>query len=119
MTEYPKNPVFCKDCKHLIGVRHNLQDAEVKWKCGHPENRFVVAPNLVTGEVKYGYYVDMVSSLRYREDRCGFYGAWYEKYEPPVPTYNPIDTSKIDALPESATPTLDRLKRLKVKLSDL
>ena len=116
MADFPTNPVFCKDCKHLIGVRHYTEGVDSKWKCGHPENRFANPPSLVTGEIRYGYRIEMIGALRYREDLCGYDGTWYEKYEPPVLTYNP--TASVETKP-SATPTLDKLKRLKVNINDL
>lgn len=87
---------FCKDCKHLLGVRHNLDRAADNWTCVHPNNVIETKEqlDLVTGELHYirTYQEGSLYVLRNREtpEFCGPSGKWYEEYIKPV--YQPAPT---------------------------
>lgn len=80
---------FCKDCKHLIGVRYKSELNN--WNCGHKLNDLGFdQPHLVTGISKRRFRIS-IYNLRYPPLHylaegvlvCGEGGKWFERYEPP------------------------------------
>lgn len=88
-------PVFCRDCKHLLGIRHKPELA-ADWRCAHPSNIDSVSHNLVTGDKIVIYHCTDLIALRNNSYECGPSGAWFEAYTPPVytsPSLVPIPSS--------------------------
>jgi hypothetical protein len=118
----PEQPKTCVTCIHLLGKRTNIEDAETKWRCVHPANVLPSDTNLVTGVVTRQYVEENIFEVRGINGSCGIDGTQWEQYIPPAG----YDVEKLVAIttptlpkPESKSPTLDRLKKLKVNLSDL
>jgi hypothetical protein len=63
---------ICRDCAHLIGVRHNSSNSG-DWSCGHEKN---LDPeiDLVTG--KKNKLIENIQDVRYNHCK----GEWYEEY---------------------------------------
>lgn len=113
MSEVESAAPLCKNCKYLVGIRSDLNSVN-NWRCAHPKNVFVSKPSLATGLSKKSYLVDLVEAIREREEICGPAGKWFEQYEYPADLYQ-----KVGVESKSSTPTLDRLKRIKINISDL
>lgn len=86
------DPHFCAKCKHLLGIRHNPDNAE-NWHCCSPYNVIKGGEylDLVTGISKYlrEYHEGSLYILREDPKYCGPEGKWYEEYIPPVRTIAP------------------------------
>lgn len=102
----PEEGKFCADCKHLLGVRDNKDDAE-HWNCAHPNNSKWKPADLVTG-IKQREFKFNIRELRYRSTVdsaaadvgvCGPEGKWYEKYERPTHNWVEDDKGKRTAVP--------------------
>ena len=111
----------CVTCIHLLGKRTNVEDADTKWRCVHPNNVLPSHTNLVTGVVTRCYKEESLSVLREYEfdgNKCGVDGKHWELYTPPAPPVFP-ETEKQTATATSKTPVLDKLKKLKINPDDL
>lgn len=114
----PDQPKTCVTCVHLLGKRTNIEDAETKWRCVHPDNCLPSHTNLVTGVVTRQYVEENIFEVRGINGSCGIDGTQWERYIPPAPPLH-TEITPPPPKPESKSPTLDRLKKLKVNLSDL
>jgi hypothetical protein len=84
-------PVFCTNCKHLIGARRRPEDAPF-WKCGHPLNVEKVEQDLVTGLTRTTFKELEIRRVREDPEACGPGGRGFEQYI--QPTYTPPPSSK-------------------------
>lgn len=78
---------FCRDCKHLLGVRYNVDQAG-NWLCVNEKNIIKKSYNLVTGKVIWLLRRDNCENSREdnplpSEDICGPKGNWFEEYVKP------------------------------------
>jgi hypothetical protein len=80
MSISSETPKFCKNCAHLIGLRHYPEHNSGDWKCGAPEN--IKGLDLVTG-ANLLYYKDCYEARLVEDTRCGLSGKWYVEYTPP------------------------------------
>ena len=86
---------LCKDCKHLIGRRTALEQAET-WRCGHPSNVASREVDALTGEEKTKFRIMGGWCRKQREASpqewgfCGPEGKLFEAYVPPEPVVTVI-----------------------------
>lgn len=92
----PEPTVFCYECKHLVGKRHNYDTAR-NWQCSAPQNVVRIDKDPVTAMSVYHYRYTNCYEARQDHlkaiapldaavvvvDSCGISAQWYEKYEPP------------------------------------
>jgi hypothetical protein len=93
---------FCCDCKYLVGVRRNLENAK-DWRCNHPKNILHKGYDPVSGIPVYIRKFESCNLLRERQDiyekkedatACCIVGYWYEEYVDPLSLYEESQATK-------------------------
>lgn len=115
-TSPATSPRFCRDCKHLLGKRHDIGNSE-NWRCFHPYNVAFRKYNLVTGTPITLYKCEGLHLLRTMLEYCGPDGAWFELYVPPQHTWNglPENSKEVVTRTKEVTPSLkQRLAKITV-----